>query len=108
MKKIFFAALLAASPLVQAQEQWTYSLTPYVWLPSINGKLKYEIPPGAGGAPEVDTGPNNYLEHLSMVLMLAGEARKGDWAIFTDFILSPTRILSTTSIPEVTRPNTVY
>lgn len=86
MKKMLFGALLAASSLVQAQEQWAYSLTPYVWLPSINGKLKYEIPPGAGGAPEVDTGPNNYLENLSMVLMLAGEARKGDWGIFTDFI----------------------
>ena len=86
MKKMLFVALLAASSLAQAQEQWSYSLTPYVWLPSINGKLKYEIPPGAGGAPEVDTGPNNYLENLSMVLMLAGEARKGDWGIFTDFI----------------------
>jgi hypothetical protein len=28
--------------------------------------------------------------------------------IFTDFILSPTLILSTTSMPEVTRPKTVY
>ena len=86
MKALVFIALVAVSPLAQAQEQWTYSLTPYVWLPSINGKLKYEIPPGAGGAPEVDTGPNNYLENLSMVLMLAGEARKADWSIFTDFI----------------------
>ncbi len=28
--------------------------------------------------------------------------------IFTDFILSPTLILSTISMPEVTRPKTVY
>ena len=85
-KTLSIVTLLAISSLAQAQEQWTYSLTPYVWLPSINGKLKYEIPPGAGGSPEVDTGPNNYLQNLSMVLMLAGEARKGDWSIFTDFI----------------------
>ena len=84
--KLFLALLLALSTTAHAQEKWTYSVTPYVWLPSINGKLKYEIPPGAGGAPEVDTGPNNYLEHLSMVLMVAGEARKGDWSVFTDFI----------------------
>ena len=84
MRTIAFALLLVAAT-AHAQE-WTYSVTPYVWLPSINGKLKYEIPPGAGGAPEVDTGPNNYLENLSMVLMLAGEARKGDWAIISDFI----------------------
>ena len=86
MKKILIGVLLLVAGSARAQEQWTYSLTPYVWLPSINGKLKYEIPPGAGGAPEVDTGPNNYLENLSMVLMLAGEARKGDWAIISDFI----------------------
>jgi hypothetical protein len=86
MKKALLTVLLFAGTNVQAQDQWSYSLTPYVWLPSINGKLKYEIPPGAGGAPEVDTGPNNYLENLSMVLMLAGEARKGDWAIISDFI----------------------
>jgi len=85
MKTILFALLLVAGT-AQAQEQWSYSLTPYVWLPNVNGKLKYEVPPGAGGAPEVDTGPNNYLQNLSMVLMLAGEARKGDWAVFTDFI----------------------
>jgi len=84
MRTILFAFLLVAGT-AQAQE-WTYSLTPYVWLPNVNGKLKYEVPPGAGGAPEVDTGPNNYLQNLSMVLMLAGEARKGDWAVFTDFI----------------------
>jgi len=84
MRTILLAFLLVAGA-AQAQE-WTYSLTPYVWLPNVNGKLKYEVPPGAGGAPEVDTGPNNYLQNLSMVLMLAGEARKGDWAVFTDFI----------------------
>jgi hypothetical protein len=88
MKKILVATLLvfALSPGAHAQDKWTFALTPYVWLPNINGQLKYDIPPGAGGAPEVDTGPNNYLENLSAVLMLAGEARTGDWAIFTDFI----------------------
>ena len=86
MKRILLAALIALlSPAAYAQD-WAFTLTPYVWLPSINGKLKYDIPPGAGGAPEVDTGPNNYLENLSAVLMLAGDARKGDWSIFTDLI----------------------
>ena len=86
MKRLLCILLFAFATSAAAQDQWTYSLTPYVWLPSINGKLKYDIPPGASGAPEVDTGPNNYLENLSAVLMLAGEARKGDWAVFTDFI----------------------
>ena len=87
MKHVLLAAFIAAFPsLAQAQDAWTFSVTPYVWLPNVNGKLKYEIPPGSGGAPEVDTGPNNYLENLSAVLMVAGEARKGGWSIFSDFI----------------------
>jgi hypothetical protein len=34
----------------------------------------------------VETGPNDYLSNLSGVLMLAGEARNGPWAVFTDLI----------------------
>ena len=38
------------------------------------------------GVPTVEVGPNDYLENLDFALMLAGEARKGRWAIFTDVI----------------------
>jgi hypothetical protein len=89
MKRAIVAALLAAAALqgrAYAEEGWTFSVTPYIWLPNINGTLKYAIPPGGGARPEVDTGPNNYLENLSFALMLAGEARKGKWSAFTDLI----------------------
>jgi hypothetical protein len=90
MKRAILAApLLAATALLGeafAQEGWSFSLTPYIWLPNINGTLKYAIPPGGGGRPEVETGPNDYLENLSFALMLAGEARKGKWSVFTDLI----------------------
>src|ERR1051326_8070423 len=89
MKRAIVAALLAAAALqgrAYAEEGWTFSVTPYLWLPNINGTLKYAIPPGGGARPEVDTGPNNYLENLSFALMLAGEARKGKWSAFTDLI----------------------
>ena len=72
--------------------KWQFSLTPYLWLPSINGNLKFSIPPGsdgtsdAGGSPDVKVGPNDYLGALNFVMMLKGEVRKGDWAIFTDVI----------------------
>jgi hypothetical protein len=89
MKRAILAALLTAAALqgrAYAEEGWSFSLTPYIWLPNINGTLKYSIPPGGGARPEVDTGPNNYLENLSFALMLAGEARKGKWSAFTDLI----------------------
>ena len=89
MNRAIVTALLAATAFLgeaSAEEGWTFSLTPYLWLPNINGTLKYAIPPGGGGRPEVETGPNDYLENLSFALMLAGEARKGKWSLFTDLI----------------------
>jgi hypothetical protein len=65
-----------------ADEDWKYSVTPYLWLPSFNGNFKYSLPPSTG-SPEVQT---YYLNKLNAVLMLAGDARKGDWSIFTDLI----------------------
>jgi hypothetical protein len=86
--RAFACACLILVPLgVQAQstDRWSFTLTPYLWLPNVNGTLKYDAPSG-GGKPDVDTGPNNYLENLSMALMLSGEARKGPWSIVSDLI----------------------
>jgi hypothetical protein len=70
----------------QTPDRWTFAVTPYLWLPNINGTLKYSVPPGGNGTPEVTTGPNNYLQNLSALLMLAGEARRGKWSIVSDLI----------------------
>src|SRR5262249_61443700 len=80
------AALASFTAIAQTEEHWSFALTPYIWLPNVNGTLKYGPPPPNTGSPEVDTGPNNYLENLSMALMLSGEARKGRWAIVSDLI----------------------
>jgi hypothetical protein len=84
------AALVLCGPLGAAAQtpsnQWTFSITPYLWLPNIDGTLKYSAPPGARGSAEVRVGPNDYLEALNMVMMISGEARKGRWSVFTDFI----------------------
>jgi hypothetical protein len=87
------AALVAVGFLVSssaqaqsAEDHWTFALTPYLWLPNVNGTLKYDVPPGAAGSPEASTGPNNYLENLQSVLMISGEARKDKWSIMADVI----------------------
>jgi hypothetical protein len=36
--------------------------------------------------PEFEIGPVDYLEHLDFVLMVAGEARKGDWNLRADVV----------------------
>jgi hypothetical protein len=67
-------------------DEWKFSITPYLWLPNINGTLKYTIPPGAQGSPEVETGPNDYLQNLQALVLLSGEVRRDRWSMFADII----------------------
>ncbi len=90
MVLLAISALILTAPAraqsAAAADQWTFSITPYLWLPNVNGTLKYSIPPGAGGSPEVEAGPNDYLQNLQAVIMISGEARRGRWSVFTDLI----------------------
>jgi hypothetical protein len=84
------ASLALCGPLGAAEQtpgnQWAFSITPYLWLPSISGTLNYSIPPGASGSPEVNTDEDSYLDALKFAMMISGEARKGRLTVFTDFI----------------------
>jgi hypothetical protein len=83
-------ALAACAPAGAAEDaydgRWHFSLTPYVWVPSIDGTLNFNTPPGASGQPQVSITPINFLEYLNVPVMLAGEARKGNWSLFTDIV----------------------
>lgn len=79
-----FGSLPAAAEPV-AGDQWAFTVTPYLWLPNINGTLKFQLP-NLNASAGVETGPNDYLENLDFVLMVSGEARKDKWSIFTDLV----------------------
>jgi hypothetical protein len=64
-------------------DKWTFGVQPYLWLPSISGDLNYSAP---GGSPSVDVSSDTLLDELDFAFMLNAEARKGRWAIVTDFI----------------------
>src|SRR5512135_1679975 len=83
---VFAAPVRAQAPAPAPVDQWTFSITPYLWLPNVNGTLKYSIPPGAAGSPEVEAGPSDYLQNLQSVIMLSGDVRKDRWSVFTDVI----------------------
>ncbi len=85
MTATFFTTAAQAQSVTPA-EGWTFSITPYLWLPNINGTLKYQIPPGAGGSPDVQVGPFDWLEALQFAMMITGEVRKGRGLIFTDLV----------------------
>src|SRR5262245_43700218 len=85
------AIALAASAPVRGQaliekDRWTFSITPYLWLPNIRGDLQYSAPPGFSGSPDVNISPDNWLSDLKAALLLAGEARKDRFSVFTDFM----------------------
>ena len=93
LRWIFPAVALTLSLAVPAvamadtpSDKWTFALTPYLWLPTIHGTLNYSIPPGGTGSPNTDVGPDSYLKDLNFAIMIAGEARKGEWSIFTDVV----------------------
>ena len=68
-------------------DSWQFQLTPYVWLPTISGKLNYDLPAGGGdGAPRIDVGPTDWLELLNGVFLLRGEARKDRFFVFADVV----------------------
>ena len=71
-----------------AAPSWQLSITPYLWAPSIDGTLRYSLPPGTGSATHANVGVDsvNLLEALNFAAMIGAEARYGRYSILTDFI----------------------
>lgn len=97
-KPIRIAALIAASLLAgpafaqssSDDDAWQYRLTPYLWLPTIEGGLKYQVPPGGGGgtgAPDISVGPADWFDLLNYGLLLGGSAQKGRFSLFGDVVI---------------------
>lgn len=70
----------------EVSNEWQYSLTPYLWLPTIDGVLNYGPPSGGGGNPNISVGPTDWLELLNFGLLVSGSAKKGKYSIFSDFV----------------------
>jgi len=67
-------------------DNWTFSIMPYLWLPSVDGKLRFGPPPVNGGTVNVSVDASSLLDNLDFAFMINGEARKGRWLIATDYI----------------------
>lgn len=86
------AALIALSGMAapahaqtgMKSETWTYSITPYLWLPGVEGTLKYSLPPGSGN-PNVSVSERSFFDALDLAFMVAGEARRGRWSLYGDY-----------------------
>ena len=78
-------ALSAGAQPAAGSDSWCFAVTPYLWLPNVNGDLKYDLPEG-DGALDVEIGPNDYLSNLQLTLMVSGEARKGRFSLVSDVV----------------------
>ena len=82
-------AVAGASP-VRGEDmddgKWHFIITPYLWLPDINGTLNYTNAAGTGGTISTEAKPNNYLQSLDFAAMFAAEARKDRWLAFSDYM----------------------
>ncbi len=101
MKKVLSYLLLLLLILVpngHAQEEdLEFSLKPYLWLPSIDGSLKYTtLPGGSSGSPQISAGPDAIFKNFDFGVIMASELRKGKWSIFSDFIYLKLSAESTT------------
>jgi hypothetical protein len=79
--------LLFAAPAHAAENpydgNWRFTFTPYLWLPSLDGTLQFNLP---NGSPNVDASAGDILEKLDFAFMGTGDVRRGSWSAFTDFI----------------------
>ena len=83
------AVLAVISNVAHSQansDEWQYTITPYLWLPTIDGVLNYSPPPGGGGSPEIEMGPTDWLDLLNMGVLVSGNAKKGRLSIFSDLV----------------------
>jgi hypothetical protein len=61
---------------------------PYLWTPAVSGAVSFRPPPGTAGSPTFDFSLSaiDLLSKLDLGFMGVGEARRGNWSVFTDLI----------------------
>jgi hypothetical protein len=115
--KLTVAAILAISAPAKAADvnmydgNWHFDFTIYAWWAGINGTFKLPLPADSiAFQPDpfqtISVSPNDYLSSLQFGATMAGEARKGDWAVFTDLIYMDLANLKS-KVRDVTLPENV-
>jgi len=91
---------------------WHYDFTLYAWGAGIKGTFNLPLPPEliiatTSATNTISVSPSDYLGSLQFGALLAGEARKGDAAIFTDLLYMDLANLKST-VREVSGPFASY
>ena len=68
-------------------DHWSFAIALDPWVPTINGDLAYDVPPGEGTEGDrfnAKIGPNDYLTNLNFALPLVIDVRNRHFSILTD------------------------
>ena len=74
----FLATSILLPSLACAQEEWDFTLAPYLWTPALSGDTS---PSTNAPTASIDLSISDVLSHLNFGAMAVGEARKGRFSI---------------------------
>lgn len=87
---LLIVPLLFVSNIVKAEDnhdKWALTLTPNLWLPTIEADIKYTtLPNGSSGSPHVEVDPDDWLKNLDFGALINTEIRKGKWLLMSDLV----------------------
>lgn len=76
----------AMAQTAEPARSWRFEVAPYVWLPTVKGDLRYNLPAVIDGTVDVRADPGDYLSDLNGALLLAGSATYGRFSVFSDIM----------------------
>jgi hypothetical protein len=82
---------IAATSAASAQDTglrpgWSFEIAPYLWLPTVNATLRYNVPSNFGGTADVKADAGDYFANLNGALALAGVVRYDRFSVLTDIM----------------------
>lgn len=91
------AQIASTPPVPGSAAGWTFSITPYAWLPTVSTTYSYTGPRGASVTNTISAGIGDYISELNFALFLGGEARYDRFTIMTDLVYANASITTKNS-----------
>jgi hypothetical protein len=76
-------AAIAGGVEVKSDDDWHFTVIPYLWLPSFDGSMNISGPAGVSSG-TLDLNADNYLDSLKFAAMLTVEVEKGRFSLLSD------------------------
>ncbi len=82
---LLFSGTIANAAEPKLDEDWHFTLIPYIWVPSVHGKMNINLPESSGGG-NIGINPDNYVANLKFAAMLSMVLEKGNWSLLSDIM----------------------